>query len=246
MAHYATLRDYEFDADVDDIRGARLYGEGGQELGRIKDVVFEHGTGDIEYLVADEGYGRRVLVPVNAVRTAITDDRDFDSDLTKADIDHLPAFDDKVLKHDDEWQHYMQLNRQAMEEREKAARREYKENWTDDPVEHMTENVAHTITPIEPVAPSKVTPIDRGRRKESDYVPDLTPHRLAPVFTSTENTADKLTMVPDVGHATGPAAGYVTAGLGPKWNGYQEMLRRDLPRLRGVCESCEKDGKKVA
>jgi hypothetical protein len=53
-------------------------------------------------------------------------------------------------------------------------------------------------------------------------------------------------MVPNVGHASGPAAGYVSAGLGPKWNGYQEMVRRELPRLRGVCESCERDKKRVA
>jgi len=248
MTHYATLRDHKFDADVDDIRGAKLYGEGGEKLATIEDVVFEHGTGNIEYLVANEGHGRRVLVPVSEVRTAITSDRDFDSDLTRADIDRLPAFDEKVLHEDKEWKDYMELHRQSIKRREKAAEREYKRGWEDDPVEHMTDNVAHTITPVEvPAAPaSKVTPIDRGRAVEDDYVPDLTPQRLAPVFTSTENTPDKLNMVPNVGHARGPAAGYVTAGLGPKWNGYQEMIRRDLPRLRGTCETCERDEKKVA
>jgi hypothetical protein len=243
MAHYATLREHRFGADVDDIRGAKLYGDGGMELATIDDIVFNHATGDIEYLVANEGHGRRVLVPTSAIRPAVASDRDFDTDLTKANLDRLPAFDEKSLTHDKEWKHYMQLHREAMDLREKAAEREYKKNWEDDPVEHRTENVAHTITPLEVPVRSNVTRIDRRR---DDYVPDLTPNRLAPVFTNTENTPDKLNMVPNVGHATGPAAGYITAGLGPKWNGYQEMLRRDLPRLRGVCETCERDRKKVA
>jgi len=119
MKHYATLRDYQFDTDVDDIRGATLYGEGGEKLAKIDDVVFEHGTGNIEYLVANEGHGRRLLVPVSEVRTAITSDRDFDSDLTRADMDRLPPFDDKILNHDEEWNNYLRLRREAIERREK-------------------------------------------------------------------------------------------------------------------------------
>jgi len=246
MTHYAILRDYQFDADIQDIRGARLYGDGGSELARIDDVLFEHGSGNIEYLVANEGHGRRVLIPVSEVRTAITSDRDFDSDLTKTDMDHLPAFEEKILKHDEQWKHYIQLHREAIEERQEAAQREYKEAWTDDPVAHRSDNVAHTITPVGPVPPSNVTPIDRGRRNANGYVADLTPKRLAPIFTNTENTPDKLNMVPNVGHSRGPAADYVTAGLGPKWNGYQEMIRRELPMLRGTCETCRRNKKKVA
>jgi len=161
MTHYATLRDYQFGADVDDIRGAKLYGEGGQELAKIEDIVFEHGSGNIEYLVANEGHGRRVLVPVTAVRSAIASDRDFDSDFTKSDMDRLPAFDEKMLHHDAEWKHYMQLHREAVEEREKRAQREFKEGWSDGPVEHMSENSAHMITPVESAPASNVTPIDR-------------------------------------------------------------------------------------
>lgn len=245
MAHYSTLQDYRFDADIDDIRGARLFGDGGMELAKIKDVVFDHATGDIAYLVADEGHDRCVLVPVSEVRTALTSDRDFDSDLTRVDIERLPAFDPKMLKHDKEWNDFQELHRNAWKEREKAAKREYKEEWTDDPVEHRKDNVAHTITPVE-VLRANVRPIDRDSQAEDDYVPDLTPQRLAPIFTNTAQTPDKLNMVPQVQHARGPAADYVTAGLGPKWNGYQEVIRRELPRLRGTCETCAAEDKKVA
>jgi hypothetical protein len=247
MKHYATLRDHHFDADLDDIRGATLYGEGGEKLAKIEDVVFDHGTGEIEYLVANEGHDRRILVPVTDVRTAITSDRDFDSDLTHDDIDHLPAFREDMLAHDDTWNNYLRLHRDAMKRDEKEARREYKQEFADDPVEHQKGDVAHLITPVEvPPAPgAKVTSIDSARR-EDDYIPDVTPQRLAPVFTNAAQTSDKLNMVPHAAHSRGPASEYITAGLGPKWEGYQERLRRDLPRLRGVCETCRRDEEKVA
>ena len=243
MPHYATLNDYQFDADVDDLRGATLYGEAGQKLATIDDIVFEHGSGNIEYLVANEGHDRRVLIPVNRVRTSIANDRDLDSDLTREDMDHLPAFESKMLHHDQEWKNYMQLHREAWRDREKTGEREYKQGWTEDPVEHRTEDAAHLITPVEPVGSHESV----GRAEVADdYVPDLTPQRIAPIFTNTAQTSDKLNMVPQVEHSRGPAAEYITAGLGPKWNGYQERVRRDLPKLRGVCESCKREDDRAA
>jgi uncharacterized protein YrrD len=47
MAHYGTLRDHRFDDDVDDIRGASLYGMDDEKLGKIDDVIFDHGSGAI-------------------------------------------------------------------------------------------------------------------------------------------------------------------------------------------------------
>jgi sporulation protein YlmC with PRC-barrel domain len=245
MAHYATLRDYQFDADVDDLRGATLYGEGGSKLARIEDVVFEHGSGNIEYLVAKQDHGRRVLIPVEDVRTSIVSDRDLDSDLTAEDLAALPAFEDNMLQHDDTWKRHLDQHRHALQDRNKAAGREYKREWTDDPVEHRTGDVAHTITPIE-VEGSGGTLGGNTTRAEDDYVPDLTPQRLAPIFTNTAQTPDKLNMVPNAGLSRGPAADYQTAGLGVKWNGYQERIRRDLPKLRTACETCSDNQTKVA
>jgi sporulation protein YlmC with PRC-barrel domain len=241
MVHYATLHNYQFDADVDDLRGATLYGEGGAKLGRIEDVVFEHGSGEIEYLVTKAESGRRVLVPVESVRTSVADDRDLDSDLTAEDLASLPAFEENMLKHDETWKRHRDEHRQVLKDRNKAAQREYKREFTDEPVEHQSGDIAHTITPIE--VEGSGAPSSRG---EDDYVPDLTPQRLAPIFTNTAQTPDKLNMVPNAGMSRGPAADYQTAGLGVKWNGYQERIRRDLPKLRGACETCSDNQSKVA
>ena len=243
MAHYATLNEYRFDSDVDDIRGSKLYGEGGQDLGKIRDVVFDHSTGEIDYFVVDNGHDRRVLVPLDRVYRTVTDENSFSSDLTAADLDHLPAFDHKVLRNDRQWRDYRKLHQESVPDRP-AIDREYKKEWTEDPVQNRPDAPAHSITPTPDEAPGNVTSIDRGRR--DDYAPDIWPERLAPVFGQAAQSSDKLNMVPQAEHSRGPAAEYITAGLGPKWNGFAERIKRDLHDIRGKCERCEEHDTRAA
>ena len=58
MTHIGTLRDYRFaevDEAADDIRGAKVYGMDDEKLGKIDDVIFDHATGAIRYVVVDTG-----------------------------------------------------------------------------------------------------------------------------------------------------------------------------------------------
>lgn len=243
MSHYATLNEYRFDFDADDIRGAKLYGEGGEELGRIRDVVFEHGTGEIQYMVVEYGTDRRVLVPLDRVFRTVTDEDSFSSELSCDDLDRLPAFDDKVLQNDRQWRDYEQLHKSSMRERKQRKER-YERQWTEDPVQHREGAPAHSITPVPEPGSDNVTSIGRGRR--DDYTPDVWPERLAPVFGSTSNDSEKLEMVPQAEGSRGPAAEYVTAGLGPKWNGFSERIKRDLHNIRGRCERCDDKDSRAA
>jgi hypothetical protein len=243
MAHYATLNEYQFDEDIADIRGSKMYGEGGQDLGRVRDVVFDHSSGDIEYLVVDNGHERRVLVPVNRVYRTVTDEDSFSSDLTAEDLEHMPAFDEKVLRNDRQWRDYRKLHEGTLPDR-KMVDQEYKREWVEDPVQNRPDAPAHDITPTPDEMSSNVTPINRGRM--DDYVPDLTPQRLAPVFGATQDDSEKLEMVPQVGHSRGPAAGYISAGLGAKWEGFAEQIKRDLHEIRGKCERCEERDSRAA
>jgi uncharacterized protein YrrD len=69
MPHYGTLRDYHFtdvDEATDDIRGAKVYGLNDEKLGKIDDVIFDHSTGDIRYVVVDTGgllSSKKFIVP---------------------------------------------------------------------------------------------------------------------------------------------------------------------------------------
>lgn len=114
MPHYATLKEYRFDSSADDVRGAKLRSENGENLGFIRDVVFDHATGDICYLLVESDYDRCVLVPLDRVFCAVNDDS-FRSDLLNQDLNQLPAFDEKILQHDRQWHAYEKLHRSTMQ-----------------------------------------------------------------------------------------------------------------------------------
>ena len=69
MPHYGILREYRFE-DVDDVRGADVYGVNDEKLGTIDDVIFDHSSGDIRYIVLKTGgvlSRRNVIVPASRI-----------------------------------------------------------------------------------------------------------------------------------------------------------------------------------
>jgi uncharacterized protein YrrD len=55
MAQHGMLREYRFTEASEDIRGSKLYGGNDEKLGKIDDVIFDHNTGFIRYVVVDTG-----------------------------------------------------------------------------------------------------------------------------------------------------------------------------------------------
>jgi uncharacterized protein YrrD len=73
MAHQGTLRDYRFSNAAEDIRGAKLYGLNDEKLGPIDDVIFDHSTGLIRYVLVDTGgwlTSKQFIVPADRLRSS--------------------------------------------------------------------------------------------------------------------------------------------------------------------------------
>jgi PRC-barrel domain len=234
MAHYASLRDYAFTDNVDDIRGADLYAADGK-IGSVKDVIFEHETGDIRYLVADMGHNRMVLIESNHVFRPAIDEDAFETDLTAAEAARLPPFDEHVLEREHEWTKQSEENRKFWKEREDRYEDEYKRKWEEDPVMHMkgTERI---------ITPSDVTSEGGGRVITGA---DLTPHRIVDKFaqrgpmmtTSTNEAAEDLTLRP----AKEQDSEQVASGnweRSQRLRTFQTSLRNRMPELRQRCEVC--------
>jgi uncharacterized protein YrrD len=85
MSHQGTLSNYPLTESTEDIRGAKLYGVGDEKLGKIDDVIFDHSTGNINYVVVDTGgwlSTKKFIVPANRLRVSDKHDGDFTVDLT--------------------------------------------------------------------------------------------------------------------------------------------------------------------
>lgn len=137
MAHYGTLRDYRFsdtDAAKEDIRGSKVYGVNDEKLGKIDDVIFDHLSGEIKYVVVDTGgwlHHNKFIVPANRLRSSAEHEDDYRVDLTKEQIENFPPYNESDLKSSDKWQDYED---------------KYRSKWETGPVMHRAET-DRNITP---------------------------------------------------------------------------------------------------
>ncbi len=176
MAHYGMLRDYRFIGDVDDIRGASLYGANDDKLGKIDDVIFDHATGTIQYAVVDTGgwlSTKKFLVPADRIRPYAKDEKGFAIDATKKQIESLPKYDENAFGTAADWNQYDKQHREA---------------WAAaGPVMHR-EGSTHMISP----QPSEVPAGSGSGVEDQAYMPD----RLVEKFPEADADPSKLRMRP--------------------------------------------------
>ena len=104
MAHCGLLGHDNIREATGDIRGATLYGRDDEKLGKIDDVIFDHSTGDIRYVVIDTGgwlKTKKFIVPADRLRASNEHEGDFTSGLTKKEIETFPPYDESDLKSED-------------------------------------------------------------------------------------------------------------------------------------------------
>lgn len=137
MAHYGTLRDYRFsdtEAAKDDIRGSKIYGVDDEKLGKVDDVIFDHLSGEIKYVVIDTGgwlHHNKFIVPSNRLRSSAEHEDDYRVDLSKQQIENFPPYNESDLKSEEKWGDY---------------EKKYRAKWEEHPVMHRAET-DRNITP---------------------------------------------------------------------------------------------------
>ncbi|HXA84531.1 MAG TPA: PRC-barrel domain-containing protein [Candidatus Dormibacteraeota bacterium] len=132
MPHYGILRDHKME-DVDDLRGADVYGVDDEKLGTIDDVIFDHSSGDIRYIVLKTGgllSRRKVMVPANRVEPYGNHDDKFYAELDKERLEMLPEFKEDTMKAQGDWSTY---------------EKDYEKRWNDGAVMY-NKNTGRIIT----------------------------------------------------------------------------------------------------
>lgn len=133
MPHYGILRDHKME-DMDDLRGADVYGVNDEKLGTIDDVVFDHSSGDIRYIVLKTGgllSRKKVMVPANRVEPYGNHDDKFYAELDKERLEMLPEFNDETMKAQGDWSTY---------------EKDYEKRWNDGAVMYNKDS-GRIITP---------------------------------------------------------------------------------------------------
>ena len=162
MPHYGILRDHKME-DVDDLRGADVYGVNDEKLGTIDDVIFDHSSGDIRYIVLKTGgllSRKKVMVPANRIEPYGNHDDKFYAELDKERLDMLPEFREETMKAQGNWSTYEQ---------------NYEKRWNEGAVMY-NKNTGRLITPPpeEVVSPA----IGGSRAPASGKKLDLKPEKV--------------------------------------------------------------------
>jgi len=163
MPHYGILRDHKME-NVDDLRGADVYGVNDEKLGSIDDVIFDHSSGDIRYIVLKTGgllSRKKVMVPANRVEPYGNHDDKFYAELDKERLEMLPEFKEETMKAQGEWSTY---------------EKDYEKRWNDGAVMY-NKNTGRIITPpLEQVQPAGGQPLSQEARESLNR--NLTPQRM--------------------------------------------------------------------
>jgi sporulation protein YlmC with PRC-barrel domain len=162
MPHYGILREYKFE-DIDDVRGSEVHGVNDEKLGTIDDVVFNHATGDIRYVVLKTGLimSKKIMVPANRIEPYGNHEDKFYAELDKERLKMLPEFNDAALKSEGDWSIY---------------EKEYESRLNDGAVLYNKDTGRVVTPPTEQVEGARRTPLTGEARESLDR--DFTPQRM--------------------------------------------------------------------
>jgi sporulation protein YlmC with PRC-barrel domain len=228
MTHYGNLGTRRVSDDIRDIRGAIVRGSDGKELGKVDDVVFDHETMEIRYVVMDSSgwwEAGTFLLPADRVSA---DDNHADglaTATTREQIENSPQYDTNLLRSEDEWNGYEQ---------------EFKKYWDEQPVMHMKDSYRIITPPEEPIPAQASSPGEGSSRSgiSEINVAKLFPERISDVFSDPAPSSGKVTLRPKSAVRAETAASGVNL-LKPRWwEAFENYLRLNKSDIQSKCPQC--------
>ena len=225
MAHYGTLKGNPVGETAEDIRGSHLYGVSDEKLGKIDDVIFDHSTGDIQYIVVDTGgwlSSKKFIVPAAGVRASAKHENDFQASLTKTQIESFPPYNESDLESESKWQGY--------ESR-------YRAKWVTNPVMHRAE----TDRNLTPTSEQETGNLSSQRAAAAAHGGGTStgPRPLSPTGTRADLIAAESPTERAVAAGSDSVVISNTAvGIGGRWDTFQSRLRERRKETVAQCSTC--------
>ena len=227
MSHQGTLSNYPLTQSTEDIRGARLYGVGDEKLGKIDDVIFDHSSGNINYVVVDTGgwlSTKKFIVPANRLRASDKHEGDFTVDLTKQQIESFPPYNEKDLGSEDKWADY---------------EGKYRSKWETGPVMHRAETDRNITPTTEQLQGNPVSTQRAGGGSQNAS----TGSRQIPITSARDDNEAAEAASADTGRVVPAGTDTViisnsASGIGGRWDTFQARLRERRKEAVAGCTSC--------
>ena len=227
MTHYGTLKDARIADGSDDIRGSHLYGLNDEKLGKIDDVIFDHSSGNIRYVVVDTGgwlSSKKFLVPADGLRPSAKHENDFETSLDKRQVESFPPYDEKDLDSETKWAGY---------------EGRYRSKWVADPVLHRAETDRNITPTTQQTSGNPVS--ERAAAQTQGWTTASRP----PAGTAAERA--ELEAASSTTNRAVPAGtdavviSNSAVGIGGRWDTFQSRLRERRKEAVSGCNTCSKE-----
>jgi hypothetical protein len=227
MTHYGTLKDARIADGSDDIRGSHLYGLNDEKLGKIDDVIFDHSSGNIRYVVVDTGgwlSSKKFLVPADGLRPSAKHENDFETSLDKRQVESFPPYDEKDLDSETKWAGY---------------EGRYRSKWVADPVLHRAETDRNITPTTQQTSGNPVS--ERAAAQTQGWTTASRP----PASTAAERA--ELEAASSTTNRAVPAGtdavviSNSAVGIGGRWDTFQSRLRERRKEAVSGCNTCSKE-----
>jgi sporulation protein YlmC with PRC-barrel domain len=223
MAHYGTLKDVRFADAADDIRGSHLYGLNDEKLGKIDDVIFDHSTGNIRYVVVDTGgwlSSKKFIVPAEALR-ASKHENGFQASLDKRQVESFPPYNESDLDSETKWAGY---------------EGRYRSKWVADPVMHRAET-DRNITPTTQQTSGNLASEQAAAQAHGNPISSRPPAGTGARRADLEAAASPTGRVVPAGTDSVVIANSAI-GIGGRWDTFQSRLRERRKEAVSGCSTC--------
>ena len=223
MGHQGTLRDYRFSDAAEDIRGAKLYGLNDEKLGTIDDVVFDHSTGLIRYVVVDTGgwlTTNKFIVPADRLRASAEHKDEFAVDLSKEQIEGFPPYKEADVESEKNWSDY---------------EGRYRSSWKTGPVMHR-EGTDRNITPTPQQMPGN-SPSERAAGGTSRAAQGTSGRAAGSEGSGVESGGPTSTRIVPAG-TDSVVISNSAVGIGGRWDTFQSRLRERRKEAVAGCKTC--------
>lgn len=227
MTHNASVGTQVVPEDIRDIRGTSIRGADDSRLGEVSDVIVDHETMQIRYLVVDsQGWldSQTFLLPAERIAGDKNDDANLAANITREQIEHAPCYDNEAPKSGTEWRKYQLA---------------FQKYWDEEPVMHLKGSDRIITLPEEPPSAqdNSAGPASQSEGRDLNAA-DLFPDRMTPVFSDPAPGSGKVTLRPkSVVRAEEAASG--VGQLKPHWwESFENYLRVNKEDIQAQCPEC--------
>src|SRR5581483_5758815 len=227
MTHSGSLKDQNVSDDTRDIRGTTVRGSDGRKLGKVDDVIFDHDTMTIQYVVVDsEGWleAGTFLLPADRIGIDPAHEDDLAAGVTRKQVENSPRYQGESLSSEAGWKKYEQM---------------FRKYWEETPVMHI-KGSDRIITPPEEPAPVQASSTESSQPGDREIsAAQLFPERMAPVFSDPAPSGGKVTLRPKSVARAEEAASGVTLLKPQWWEAFENYLRENKSDIQARCGQCE-------